>query len=364
MPTWTAIAPPGLEPVVSRELELLGETPQQSAGHVQFTASLERGAVLSGLLRTPTRLLLQVGNTRARTYEELAQRLRSMDWTPYLRPRDDVHVVVRATRSRLKHRTAVEKKAANAIQDSLKGRPLPPSRARRPRRTQRVQVHIANDQATVSIDVAGDLLHMRGWRREAGKAPLRENLAACLLFASGWSPEEPLMDPFCGSGTIPIEAALLAAGKPPGPRREFAWEAWPKLVGKALRWPSVPAQPAQIFGADHNERAIEISGHNARRAGVSVQFQLSEVEALLAPAPTGLIVANPPYGERLGNHVLGVYSALGRLLEGPFAGWRVAFLAPHPELAVKVHPDVMQLTTFKNGGLPVGLYGWEPANEV
>lgn len=360
MPTWIATIAPGLEPVVAHELSLHGIHATTAPGHLRFDAGLEHGVALAAVLHTPTRLLLQIGRSKAKTYEELAQRLRSMDWTPYLRPRDDLEVSVSTSKSRLRHRKAVEKKVENAIFDSLRGRPLLPPRGRRPRRQQRVQVQLVKDQMTVTIDVAGELLHRRGWRREAGKAPIRENLGAAMLFAAGWSPGEPLVDPFCGAGTIPIEAALLAAGKGPAPGRDLAADAWPKLAGKTRKVLSLPPAATHIVGADKESQAIEIAQRNAHRAGARIAWVTGRVSDLSAPAPQGLIVTNPPFGARLGKRVAGVYGALGRALSGPFAGWRVAFLAPNPELARHVHPAARLLTSFSNGGMRVGLYVWAP----
>lgn len=362
MPTWTATVAPGLEPVLARELAHFDLEPTVVPGHLRFQAPLGLGIALANRLHTPTRLLLQVGRSKAKTYEQLAQRVRSMKWGDYLRPRDSVEVSISSSGSRLRHRKAVEKKLGNAIFDSLRGKPLPPPRASRPRRTQRVQARLAKDELTVSIDVAGELLHRRGWRREAGKAPIRENLAAAMLMAAGWDPGEPLVDPFCGSGTVLIEAALIAAGRGPCPDRALAADAWPGRPPHLPQLASPPRRPACLLGADKHAPAISQSRNNARRAGVDVEWVEQEVSALRAPAESGLIVTNPPYGQRLGKSVRGVYAALGAALQGPFAGWRVAFLSPHAELASAVHPDAQPLTTFSNGGTRVGLYVWGPGD--
>lgn len=364
MPTWNAIAPPGLEPVIARELEQLGIRGQITPGAVRFEGDPARVLPRVPWMRGPARVLLEVGRGPARTLDELAVLIRGMPWADHLRPRDELEVAATARRSRLRRIDAVEKKALNAIHDALRGKPLPPVREGRPRRAQRVQVRLEDDQAQVAIDCGGELLHIRGWRAAQGKAPLRENLAACMLLAAGWAPDEPLLDPFCGSGTIPIEAALWAAGRPPAPGRPYAYEAWPSQVGKLRPAPAPAPQPAQIFGSDHHAPAVDDAANNARRAKVEPRWSVADVAELGAPCPHGLILTNPPYGARLGQQVDGVYAALGRALRGPFSGWRAAFLCPDPQLAALVSPAAGCLTTFSNGGITVGLYAVEPAESA
>lgn len=354
MPSWFAVATPGLEPVVCRELDAMGVSGEIVVGGVQFDAELSEGARLSARVRTPSRILLRVGAGTAKSLQALAGLVRSIDWSGYLMAGAEVDVVVTTRGSRLSRRDVIAAKARNAIRDAIRGY----KRGRHhPRVTQRLQIRIESDWATLSLDAGGELLHRRGWRQSAVKAPLRENLAAAMLMAAGWEGDEALVDPFSGSGTIPIEAALLAAGRPPWFSRNFAWEEWPVLGGmRASRDGHGRPVEVPIIGSDKEPRAIQCAMENAARAQVKVDWQLLNVSEVTAPAPLGLVAANPPYGARLGQRVLGVYHHFGRTLVERFEGWRAIFLAPSERLACAVHPDVFQLTNFSNGGLRVGVF--------
>ena len=356
------MASPGLEAAVLRELSGLVAGPVDAEpGGVRFEASVEQGALLSACTRTAGRVLLVLDEGPAPSLDALAARVRRVDWKPFLVPGAPVEVHVAAHASHMRFRGPAEKKVGLAIEDALRG-PRLPRDSRAPLQTQRVQVRLDENIATISLDAGGELLHVRGWRTETGRAPIRENLAATLLYIAGWSGDEPLLDPFCGVGTIPIEAALLAAGRPPWTRRRFAWEDWPGLRGLRLpdprrALPGAALVPSQIFGADKEEEALVRAESNARHAGVRVSWQQCDVAQLRPPCEAGLLIANPPYGHRLGSNVGGVYSAFGRSLREGFAGWRALFLAPSVELARRVHRDVEPITSFSNGGLRVSVFG-------
>jgi len=356
MPKWTLTLPPGLEPVALRELEGLGVRAKSTPGALLFEAELAAGALLARSLRTANRLSCEVLSGRARSLEELAAVVREADWRPFLRLRDEVELSTHTARSRLSRKDMVEKKVLNAIHDQLRGGGVRALPASRPHRQQRLQIHLEDDQLRISIDAGGERLGVRGWRQAQGKAPLRENLAASRLLLAGWDGDEALLDPFCGSGTIPIEAALLASGRPPGTGRPYAYEAWPVLQGGAAPRPSparrsTPAAP--IVGSDRHGPALADAHQNAERAGVSIQLVQADVSEPPVPASAGLVLTNPPYGMRLGNQVAGVYRALGRALQGPLSGWRAMFICPDAELARMVSPRVFPITSFSNGGTRV-----------
>ena len=210
-------------------------------------------------------------------------------------------------------------------------------------------VRIDRDRLSVRVDSSGAPLHHRGWRGPAGKAPLRETLAAAALAAVGWRPDQPLVDPFAGSGTIPIEAARRAAGIAPGADRRFAVEGWPSFAPGT--WASVQASvrsdrgreaagAAPIVARDRDAGAVAAAAENAGRAGVAdrVDVALAAVSAL-APPPgvgPGWIVTNPPWGGRLGSgsgDVRDVYARLGQVVAEHFAGWGLALLVPEVSLA-------------------------------
>lgn len=358
MRDWSAIAHPGLEPVVARELAQAGVEPHVEPGFVRFQATLEQGASLAHRLRTPDRILLKMATGKAKSYDQLVGVLRQADWKAVLRPRQPLKVVVSARASRLHRRDAVSAKVERALADAVRG--AAPARGHTV--AQRVQVRLVDDHAEVSICAGGDLLHRRGWRSQAGRAPLRENLAASLLLIAGWEGDEALVDPFCGSGTIGIEAALLATGRSPFVGRTLSSSVWPALGSFSPRLP--PPQPLQvpIQVSDREPQALLAAEDQAQAAKVRglswLQLDVADVEP---NAPTGVVVANPPYGKRLGNNVGGVYATFGRTLRDRFGGWRAVFLAPTPALARKVDRGAHRITHFSNGGTPVGVYGVEIA---
>ena len=356
MHRWTALAHPGLEPVVAHELSRHGVEGRVEPGAVTFPAPLAVGVRLAHALHTPDRLLLQVTAGAAGSYEQLAQLVRRAPWSPVLTRFAPVEVHTSATTSRLRHRDALARKVTLAVQDVQRGLQPDRSRGRGRPAGQRVHVRIKDDAATISIDAGGEHLHRRGWRKAQGKAPLRENLAASLLELAGWDSDEALVDPMCGSGTVLIEAGLMARAGGPFRGRTLASTAWPGL-GRWVPPASLPRTgTAPLLGSDRENEAVLAAEANARRADVTVDWRQLDLEDLEPPCPTGLIVTNPPYGKRLGQQVGGVYAALGRLLRGPFSGWRALFLAPDPGLARKVDRRAAALTTFQNGGVRVGVY--------
>jgi putative N6-adenine-specific DNA methylase len=225
----------------------------------------------------------------------------------------------------------------------------------------RVHARVEDDVVTLSVDSSGELLHRRGYRTDVGEAPLRETLAAGVLALAGWRPDEPLVDPTCGSGTFVIEAALAATGRLPGARRAFACERWPVVDPAAvarLRAAERPRPaPAHLGGSDVDSRAIAAATANAARAGVAGEVRLAVTPvagAVLPPGPRGLVVANPPYGRRLAPRALAdIYRAVGALARR--GGWRLAILGPDAALAEAAGRPSRRLR-LTNGGVPVGLF--------
>jgi len=227
-----------------------------------------------------------------------------------------------------------------------------------------VLVRLVNDLCTISIDSSGELLHKRGYRQETAKAPLRETLAAAMLLASGWNGSIPLIDPFCGSGTIPIEAALLSSHIPPGINREFAFMRWPgferdqwqNLLSIARK--EIIPPTTLISGYDRDAGAITIASSNAARAGQKdvILFIQQPISALTASETPGWIITNPPYGLRVtsGRDLRDLYARFGEILRVNFTGWQAGILVSDPRLGGNLGLPVPQLTfRFINGGIPV-----------
>jgi putative N6-adenine-specific DNA methylase len=234
-----------------------------------------------------------------------------------------------------------------------------------PSRTARFQVRAVRDHFTISADASGELLHRRGYRLETAKAPLRETLAAAMLLGCGWDGSTALVDPFCGSGTIPIEAALLARRIPPGLNRAFAFQSWPDFDAelwtgiRAAAESRILATAPPIIGSDRDAGAIEAARANADRAGVGATIvlrnaPLSAMEA--APGP-GLLLTNPPYGVRVGEEkaLRNLYAQLGNVVRTRLPGWRVALLGANPRLEGQVGVPLHEVWRTSNGGIPVHL---------
>jgi putative N6-adenine-specific DNA methylase len=234
-----------------------------------------------------------------------------------------------------------------------------------------VNLHIERDVCTVSLDSSGKSLHRRGYRPAVGAAPLKESLAAALIQLSGWQPEQMFYDPLCGSGTLPLEASLKALNIAPGLFREqFGFETWldadlpllENLIQDAEK-SQRESIPAPIWGSDRNDNVIQQAINNATQCGVldHVYFAAIELEDVAAPADSGVLFCNPPYGERLGQDInLGAfYKQLGDVLKQRFKGWTAFVLSGNKELAQSIGLKSSQRFPVYNGALPCQLMKYE-----
>jgi putative N6-adenine-specific DNA methylase len=351
------VIPPGLEQVLAEELRELGVRQGEiEPGGVSFRADRETLYHLHRWCRSANRFWVRLGRFPATNMETLARGIRTLPWSLYVHPRRPLTVRVSSSGSRLSHKESVASKVELAVRDALRG----PRRegAKPPREPLEVLIRIEDDEVEVSVDASGDRLHRRGWRRDIRHAPLRENLAAAVLWVSGWQPGEPLVDPMCGSGTLVIEGATIAAGKAPGDQRGFAFESWPshdERLWSKVRSPSGTPIPTQILGSDLDPDAIEAARANARRAGVTIELATCDIRDLRLPDRPGTVVVNPPYGERL-RHARDSWRALGSWLQDRAVGWRVAALSPDPALARLAGLKGEPVADFRNGGIHVGVY--------
>ena len=343
---------PGLEPVVMHELSMWSINGTQTAGGVEFDCEFNFFIDLARMLRSPSRLLLRLNHGLLRKLSDLHALLNESALLQLLPKGCNFEVHVSTQRSLL--RTDILKsKAKRMLKAMLKGPTKYGS-------TQHVFIRVSGDKADLSIDPIGELRHKRGWRLEQGKAPLRENWAASLLLMAGWSPQEPLIDPFCGSGTIPIEAALMAAAKSPFVHFTAAHDAWiVKMKPSSLSYQNQIAPFIQ--GRDHHHESLNWAKGNAKRANVDCDWVLSDVSDLQCELLNGLVISNPPYGKRIGQNVQKCYRQLGHSLRNELPSWRALFLSPNERLARLVDKRVKCLCTFKNGGQRVGVWILEPA---
>jgi putative N6-adenine-specific DNA methylase len=379
MQTYFAVAAPGLEELTAQELRRLGllggetsapttkgEPAGVEAGGVNFTGEVESLYRANLHLRTASRVLARLGEFNAKSFAELRKKARRLAWEGYLSPGQPVSLRVTCHKSRLYHSEAVAERVAGAIGDCL-GRPAslqkPDEEGDHP--TQLVIVRLANDHCTISIDSSGSLLHRRGYRQATAKAPLRETLAAAMLLASGWDLSSPLLDPFCGSGTIPIEAALMALGLPPGSKRRFAFMDWPgfdralwkRLLSEVRPRPATEIPPIQA--SDRDAGAIHMAQANAERAGVAecIEFTCQAVSAIQPPKGPGWAVTNPPYGLRVSANkdLRNLYAQLGHALRAHCMGWHATILCNDLKLLSQTGLRLDTSFSMVNGGVKVRL---------
>jgi putative N6-adenine-specific DNA methylase len=231
---------------------------------------------------------------------------------------------------------------------------------------QLVYVRILNNQCTISLDSSGPLLHRRGYRLATAKAPLRETLAAAMLLAARWDGVSPLIDPFCGSGTIPIEAVLFARNIPPGYRRSFAFMNWPAF--DPVLWGTVHASHSdsekrtkpRIIASDRDSGAIQAARANAERAGIpdAIEFACQAVSSMEPLAGPGWVVTNPPYGKRLPSNkdLRNLYAQFGKTLRSKCPGWKVVMLCDSIQLAGATGLKFEEAIPTLNGGLKVKIF--------
>ena len=369
-----AITSPGLEPLVERELRALGCADAAALpGGVTFTGDADTIAQANLHLRAASRVVARAGAFHARALGELERRARLLPWERFIGRGRAIRIRATCRKSRLYHEKAVAERIAGAIVAAT-GAEIVPSAAlpddeadgAAGELAQLVLVRMLHDECTVSIDSSGALLHRRGYRTSTAKAPLRETLAAALLLLSEWPTHLPLLDPLCGSGTIPIEGALIARRIPPGLHRRFAFLEWP--VVDAARWPHhiagareqiLPAAPAPIHGSDRDAGAIAAALANAERAGVAadIVFRRAAISAAEPAGRGGWLVSNPPYGRRIGAGTGGdlrdLYAQLGHLARRRLSGWHVTLLLPAAPLERAVGLAFRELARTTNGGLGV-----------
>ena len=365
-----AVAAPGLSALVADELQELGVVVDSvDAAGVEFNADAATLFAANLWLRVPSRIIVRMATFVARDFATLERRAKAIDWGAIATKGSTVRLRVTCRKSRLYHSDAVAERVARAIEGGVG--------ARVELRTsdddeadhvpQLVIVRFDHDECTISADTSGALLHRRGWRQAIAKAPLRETLAAAVLRACQWKGDRPLVDPFCGSGTIGIEAALLARNIAPGLGRAFAMESWEGVgrdvvasVRKSARSRALESIDVPIVMSDRDAGAIAAAKSNAERAGVSgsvemVQRSLSEVE-LTAIGDSGLVLTNPPYGQRIseGADLRGLYSRLGEIVRAG-GDWTLALLAPEQRLSVPLGMSLRPLFRTSNGGIEVAL---------
>ncbi|HEX2081283.1 MAG TPA: hypothetical protein VHG08_26505 [Longimicrobium sp.] len=372
-----AVTAPGLEPLALAELRAMGIDAAAEPGGVAWAGGADDLYAANLRLRIASRVTVLAAEFRARTFFELERHARKVPWERWVPRGGAVRLRVTSKKSKLYHEGAIAQRVLEAIEHRVG--PLAAGGVAKDEEggedegdAQLFIVRFVRDACTIRADASGALLHLRGYRQALARAPLRETLAAAMLLGSGWDGTTPLLDPMCGSGTIPIEAALIARRIAPGlanPNREsrrYAFTAWPEF--NAARWSAVvdrareeirPSAGIPILGSDRDEGAIEAATANAARAGVAEDVELSvrPVSAIDPPPGPGLVVANPPYGIRVGERdpLRNLYAALGHTLRARSPGWTLALLSPDRGLEGQVGIPLEEALRTSNGGIPVRL---------
>ena len=366
----------GAEEALEQEITDLGmQALARENGIVRFSGRAPELVRANQELRTASRVLVPLAQGAVRGYDDLYRLARSVPWATLVPPEKTIAVTAVVRDRRLPDHRLAALRIKDAIVDAqrAKGR-----RSSVDRRHPDVPVVLfaADGKAEISLDSSGAPLHERGYRREAGEAPLRETVAAAMLRYSGWNPGTPLLDPFCGSGTIVIEAAMMAAGRAPGDIREgYAYAAWPWFqLGTQQRRTSsgsrgvrtageatAGATGALIVGRDTDESVLRIAARNAERAGVDqlIRFEHADARTEAPPEDSGIIATNPPYGERLAlDEARSFYRELGQHLKTSYTGWSCYLLSANREAMKGVGLRASSRRQLWNGGLDARLYAF------
>ena len=359
----------GLESALVGELQRLGAAEvKPGRGGVSFAGDLATLYSANLWLRTAVRVLMPVLEAAVTSPDELYQAVQTIDWSRYLTPEHTLAVDANVRDSRITHSKYAALRVKDAICDQFMDRV-----GRRPSvdtETPMVglNLHIDRDAATLSLDSSGESLHKRGYRPIQVRAPLNEALAAAIIYLTGWQPNTPLVDPLCGSGTLPIEAAWIALNRPPGLTRkrfgfqgwmDFDIQLWTSLRDEARRG-VLHALPAPILGSDIRGDAVAFAIDNARAAGIGhlLRIEKRDVrEFQPPPGPPGVIVCNPPYGERIGEEreLVTLYRLLGEVFAQRCRGWTAHVFTGNPRLANAIALKPTKQLPLFNGKLPCRL---------
>jgi putative N6-adenine-specific DNA methylase len=362
----------GLETLAVQELEQLGaEAVEPGFCGVAFKGDRTLLYRVNLWARLPFRILMKLHEFPCQDSQDLYQGIQAIDWSQYLTPALTLAVNATGKSEKLNHTHFTALQVKKAIVEQQQERMGDRSNVDPQSPDVQISIHLERDICTVSLDSSGKSLHRRGYRPAVGAAPLKESLAAALIQLSGWQPEQMFYDPLCGSGTLPLEASLRALNIAPGLFREqFGFETWldadPALLEsltQAAEASQLETLSAPIWGSDRDETVIEQAIANATNCGVlnHVYFAAIELEDVAAPADSGVLFCNPPYGERLGRDSdLGAfYKQLGDVMKQRFKGWTAFVLSGNKELSLSIGLKSSQRFAVYNGTLPCQLMKYE-----
>lgn len=361
-----ATAAMGLEALVAKEVRSLGYECEVENGKVTFEGD-EYAIARSNLwLRTADRVKIKVGEFKAYSFDELFEKTKALPWEKYLPEDAEFPVSGKSVKSKLFSVSDCQAIVKKAIVDRLKHHYKRDAWFEENGGLYKIEVALLKDMATITIDTSGQGLHKRGYRIGQGDAPLKETLAAALVLLTNWKPDAPFLDPFCGSGTIPIEAAMIGQNIAPGFNREFASEAWSWMPVKVWDDARNEAeelanydQPLDISGTDIDHRMVKIAEENAFEAGFGdiIQFKQMQVNDISTKKQYGVIIGNPPYGERLGEKkaVEQMYKEMGQAF-AKLDTWSVYMLTSNENFEQLYGKPATKKRKLFNGFIRTDLY--------
>lgn len=372
-----ATAAMGLEAVVAKEVRDLGYECTVENGRVRFQGD-EMAICKSNLwLRTADRVKIKVGEFKAKTFDELFEKTKALPWEKYLPENAEFPVSGKSVKSTLFSVSDCQAIVKKAIVNRLSTHYRRTSWFEENGPLFKIEVSLLKDTVMLTIDTSGAGLHKRGYRAEQGEAPIKETLAAALVLLTNWTPDRPFVDPFCGSGTIPIEAALIGQNIAPGFNREFVSEGWDWIPDKLWEDARNEAedlarydQVIDIFGSDVDHKMVNIAKLNAFEAGLGdlIQFKQMQVKDFTTTKEYGVIVGNPPYGERLGDKptVEKMYTDMGQAL-APHETWSVYMLTSNERFEECYGKPATKKRKLFNGFIQTNYYqywGKRPPREI
>lgn len=356
----------GLESVVASEVKQLGYEVTVENGKIIFDAPVSAIPRCNLWLRSADRVKLQVGRFKADTFDDLFEATKALPWENFITEEGKFPVTGKSVKSTLHSVPDCQAIVKKAIAEKLKLKHGVAGKLPETGSLYKVEVAIHKDEATLSIDTSGSGLHKRGYRNGQGDAPLKETLAAALVMLTNWKPDKPFLDPFCGSGTIPIEAALIGQNIAPGFNREFASEAWGWIKNhywdEAFEEVEDKAdydQKLDITGSDIDHGMIEISKENATEAGLGDLISWKQMQAsdLVLKKQNGYLLGNPPYGQRIGDvkEAADIYSDLGKIMKN-HPTWSVYILTAYDHFEQKYGEKATKKRKLFNGFIQTNYY--------
>ncbi|MBB6449144.1 putative N6-adenine-specific DNA methylase [Geomicrobium halophilum] len=362
--TYIATATMGLESLVAKEIQALGYETTVENGKVTFEGEAEALCRTNLWLRTSDRVKLKITSFKATTFDELFEATKALPWEDFIPVYGEFPVVGRSVKSQLYSVPDCQKIVKKAVVERLK-QTYNQSWFNEDGPLFKIEVALLKDEVTLTLDTTGDGLHKRGYRRLHSEAPLKETLAAAMIKLTNWRFDTPFLDPFCGSGTIPIEAAMMAKNIAPGLKRGFVSEQWP-LVSEEL-WQQTREEardlikdikPA-VYGCDRDPRMTKLSADNAALAGVDdIEWKTKDVKDLNPLAEQGVLVCNPPYGTRLEDRekVKKMYKTLGLVSQKQFQGWSVYVLTANEQFEEFYGQKATKKRKLFNGNIKTDYY--------